>query len=114
MVITGLTVSRRVLVAIEFEVGGFSANRTVDEQLKARSISTMKGKSTGQLDVIINGDATNSILALLKQVAQALVELETPETPSPEWDELLKVPQTGTPVTISIGLRADFEENVVE
>lgn len=96
----------------EAKVGGYTKTRTVEGEEKTNSVSTLRFSTPGSLDTEISADGTSSVLVYLKQIAQQIIDL-SPDNPLPaQWTELVRVPKDGTVVTISIGIRSEFNEPV--
>jgi len=97
-------------MAINPEVGGFSGPKKVGEVTKTRSVSTVRFKSDGVLDVEIDGDGSLTILQIVKQVGDVLSALSPSDPPEAGWEEIVKIPASGTKVTVSFAVRTEFVE----
>lgn len=95
----------------EAQVDGYSKTKTVSGTRKDTSVSTLRYNSPGQLDVVVTGDGGKSVLQMLKEVAQQIIELEVPNPTPSNWSQIVKTPRAGTKVTITFGIRSEFEEN---
>jgi hypothetical protein len=95
----------------EAKVDGYSKTKKVGGVSKDFSVSTMRFSSPGTLDVVVTGDGGKSVLQMLKEVAQQIVELEIPNPLPSNWSQIVKAPKTGTKVTITFGIRSEFQEN---
>lgn len=95
----------------EAKVGGYSKTRTIEGVEKVNSVSTLRFSTPGSLDTEISADGTSSVLVYLKQIAQQIIDI-SPNNPLPAgWTEIVKVPKTGTVVTVSLGVRSEFTED---
>jgi hypothetical protein len=99
-------------MATELDVGGYSVNKTIEGQAVSAHTSTLRLRSTDKLDVIVTGDGTKTVFKLLQDAAAALASAAPPMEPPAEWTELLRVPANNMPVTVSLGVRSDYKENV--
>lgn len=94
------------------QVGGYSNKVTIEGISKNRSVTTLRFSTADSMDAVFIGEGATSVLLFLKQIAQQIIEM-TPDNPlPPEWEEIVKVPQNGTKVTVSFGIRSEFTEDI--
>jgi len=99
-------------MSIDVDVSGFTANKVVEGQTVSVHRGTLRLRSTDKLDVVVTGDGVKTVLQLLQETVAAITNAD-PGDPAPsEWDQLLSVPANSTEVTISLGARVAYEENV--
>jgi len=99
-------------MATELDVGGYSVNKTIEGQAVSVHAGTIRLRSPNKLDVVVTGDGSKTIFKLLQEVAAELASAAPPMEPPARWTELLRVPAINTPVTVSLGVRSDYKENV--
>jgi hypothetical protein len=100
------------MAVFEITVGGYDRNTQIEGTNYDQSVSTIKIRTEGDLDIVIPGTGSTTVLTMLKIVAQQLLNLEPPVDPGPEWDELLKEAGVDVPVEIIFGIRSEFKTPV--
>jgi len=98
----------------EIHVGGIQHTTHLDGTTKKKVISTVRLSSESNLDLVVSADGTKNVLAMLKQAAQEILEMEIPNPLPEQWDTIVRVPNEGTEVTITFGIRSEYLEDVEE
>lgn len=100
------------MAVFEIIPGGFLRRVKIDDTSYDESVATIKIRTQGDLDVVIPGTGSTTTLAMLKEVAQQIIDLQPPVDPDPEWSELLKEAPLDTPVEIIFGIRSEYKTPV--
>lgn len=99
-------------MATELDVGGYTSGKVLEGQPVTVNTATVRLRSSGQLDIESTGDGGKTVLEYIQEAASLLASASPPVEPPAEWTELLRIPSSGTKLTISFGVRSEFKENV--
>jgi len=97
-------------MATELNVGGYTATKIIDGQRVRMDVGNARLRTIGKLDLVVTGDGSKTMFEFIKEAANTMATTQAPAEPTPEWEELLKIPKNGTEIVISFGTRAEIHE----